>query len=47
MLPIYLTRYGILSQNQPILDSEEQIIEKNQLLNALEGNKFIDTSVKI
>lgn len=46
MLPIYLTRYGILSQNQPIAGFRGTDNREETITNALEGNKFLDTFCK-
>ena len=46
MLPIYLTRYGILSQNQPIVGFKGTDNREETITNAIEGNKFLDTFKK-
>jgi hypothetical protein len=46
MLPIYLTRYGILSQNQPLAGFRGTDNREESITNALEGNKFLDTFCK-
>ena len=46
MLPIYLTRYGILSQNQPLPGFRGTDNREESISNALEGNKFLDTFCK-
>ena len=46
MLPIYLTRYGILSQNQPIPGFRGTDNREESITNAIEGNKFLDTFCK-
>ena len=46
MLPIYLTRYGILSQNQPIVGFKGTDNREETITNAVEGNKFLDTFKK-
>lgn len=43
MLPIYLTRYGILSQNQPLAGFRGTDNREETITNAMEGNKFLDT----
>lgn len=43
MLPIYLTRYGILSQNQPIAGFRGTDNREESITNAMEGNKFLET----
>ena len=43
MLPIYLTRYGILSQNQPIAGFKGTDNREETITNAIEGNKFLET----
>ena len=43
MLPIYLTRYGILSQNQPIAGFRGTDNREESITNAIEGNKFLET----
>ena len=42
MLPIYLTRYGILSQNQPIAGFRGTDNREETITNAIEGNKFLE-----
>ena len=42
MLPIYLTRYGILSQNQPITGFRGTDNREESVTNAVEGNKFLE-----
>ncbi len=46
MLPIYLTRYGILSQNQPIVGFKGTDNREETITNAIEGNKFLDSFKK-
>ena len=46
MLPIYLTRYGILSQNQPIVGFKGTDNREETITNAIEGNKFLETFKK-
>ena len=46
MLPIYLTRYGILSQNQPIIGFKGSDNREDTVTNAIEGNNFLDTFKK-
>lgn len=46
MLPIYLTRYGILSQNQPIAGFRGTDNREESITNAIEGNKFLETFCK-
>ena len=43
MLPIYLTRYGILSQNQPLAGFRGTDNREETITNAIEGNKFLET----
>ena len=42
MLPIYLTRYGILSQNQPIAGFRGTDNREESITNAIEANKFLE-----
>jgi len=46
MLPIYLTRYGILSQNQPIIGFRGTDNREETISNSIEGNKFLETFKK-
>ena len=46
MLPIYLTRYGILSQNQPIAGFRGTDNREETITNAIEGNKFLEAFCK-
>lgn len=46
MLPIYLTRYGILSQNQPIAGFKGTDNREETITNAIEGNKFLESFKK-
>lgn len=46
MLPIYLTRYGILSQNQPIPGFRGTDNKEETVTNAQEGNKFLEVFKK-
>ena len=46
MLPIYLTRYGILSQNQPIPGFKGTDNREESITNAIEGNKWLETFKK-
>lgn len=43
MLPIYLTRYGILSQNQPLIGFKGTDNKEATISNAIEGNNFLDS----
>lgn len=46
MLPIYLTRFGILSQNQPIAGFKGTDNREETVTNAIEGNKFLEAFKK-
>jgi hypothetical protein len=46
MLPIYLTRYGILSQNQPLAGFRGTDNREETITNSIEGNKFLDAFCK-
>lgn len=46
MLPIYLTRYGILSQNRPIPGFKVSDNREASATGAIEGNNFISTFCK-
>ena len=43
MLPIYLTRYGILSQNQPLIGFKGTDNKEAAISNAIEGNNSLDS----